>query len=506
MPPSSSSAPVARHPWWLGGLWLLTAALLLGLQIWQERLNTQRQQTELTQTVQSQMLEKIAQHKAHLTALTALAPLAHESTALQRVAHSIATIYPRIEAIDLVTASQPATGSCQLPAAEQLASTLKPGESASLPDSLHGGRYLLIKKIANPAGWLCVRIDSEHLLDAGSLPPQVLLGISLHEQPLLKPDAANGSEAFGQFTLDGYGQPLQVQLLSHPRPWFNARMLWTSALLGLLLVGLGALLWRSRQQSRAHQQQAQLLANEARLAHAARINSLGEMASGIAHELAQPVTALLSQSQAALRANELSKPALLTAALQANVREARRAGDILGRMRSYISNAPSQLQTLDLRQVVEQALLLLEGPAKQAGVKLQWFPPAQPCMALADPVALEQVLHNLVRNALDALQQSATAHPTITLTLQAQTPQTPQLLLSVQDNGPGMDAATAARIFEPFFTTKAEGMGLGLPLCATLMERMGGKLEYSAAPNATTSQGACFVMRVPAAPTATPQP
>ena len=73
MPPQPSPARFARHPWWLGGLWLLTTALLLGLQIWQERLNTQRQQTELTQTVQSQMLEKIAQHKAHLTALTALA-------------------------------------------------------------------------------------------------------------------------------------------------------------------------------------------------------------------------------------------------------------------------------------------------------------------------------------------------------------------------------------------------------------------------------------------------
>ncbi|MDR0215985.1 MAG: two-component sensor histidine kinase [Comamonas sp.] len=479
-------------------LWLLVTALLLGLQLWQHRLQTQRQQTELAQTVQRQMLEKIAQHKAHLTALTALAPLqsaqnTDQPNALKRVAQSIATIYPRIESIDLITASRPASGSCGLPAAMQLAGTLAPTESASLPDTLHAGRYLLIKKIADPAGWICVRIDSAHLLDADSLPNGIQLRITLDGQTLLEPAAMQAPQVLGQFTLGGYGQPLQVQLLSSTQPWFSARMLWSSALLSLLLVGAGYLLWRSRQQAHAHQQQARLLANEARLAHAARINSLGEMASGIAHELAQPVTALLSQSQAALRAHELGKPALLATALQANVREARRAGDILGRMRGYISNAPSQLQALDLAQAVQQALLLLEGPARQAGIALHWQPPIQPCTVLADPVALEQVLHNLVRNALDALQQSATASPAITITL---TEQARQILLSVQDNGPGMDAATALRAFEPFFTTKAEGMGLGLPLCATLMERMGSRLEY----RPTANQGACFVMQLPRAP------
>ncbi|RGE45418.1 two-component sensor histidine kinase [Comamonas testosteroni] len=494
MPETTASPSPTQRPWRLAGLWLLTGAVLLGAQVCQHRLEAQSQQAELTQTVQRQMLEKIAQHKAHLTALTALAPLQaeHESRPLQRVAQSIATIYPRIEAIDLITDLQPATGSCAVPEAAQLASTLQPGESASLPDAQHAGRYLLLKKIAKPVGWLCVRVDSAHLLDAGSLPEGTQLRIALNEQWLLNPRPAERSEVLGQFTLDGYGQPLQVELLSAPRPWVKAGMLWTSALGSLLLVGLAYLLWRSRQQTRAHQQRAQLLANEARLAHAARINSLGEMASGIAHELAQPVTALLSQSQAALRAQELGKTELLATALQANVREARRAGDILGRMRSYISNAPSQSQRLDLAQTVNQALLLLEGPARQAGVALHWQPPAQPCEVQADPVALEQVLHNLVRNALDALQQSPSASAAITITLGQEGK---QALLTVQDNGPGMDAATAARAFEPFFTTKAEGMGLGLPLCATLMERMGGRLEYRAG----NAPGACFAMLVPLA-------
>ena len=234
-----------------------------------------------------------------------------------------------------------------------------------------------------------------------------------------------------------------------------------------------------------------MLANEAQLAHASRVNGMGEMASGIAHELAQPVTALLSQSQAALRAHELGKPELLATALQANVREARRAGAILERMRGYISNAPSQPQRLDLPQAVNQALLLLDGPARQAGIALRWQTPVQPCWVWADPVSLEQVLNNLVRNALDALSHAATPDANIEITLRTDAK---QALLTVQDNGPGVDAATAQRMFEPFFTTKTDGMGLGLPLCATLMERMGGNLEYVHSP-----RGACFVMHLPLA-------
>src|SRR5690606_29242375 len=129
------------------------------------------------------------------------------------------------------------------------------------------------------------------------------------------------SQPFAEFTLNGYDQPLHVQLLARPQGLFqqlNWGMLLISALISAALVAAVYLVWSSRQQSKQHQQQARQLANEAQLAHASRVNSMGEMASGIAHELAQPVTALLSQSQAALRAHERGKPDLLAAALQAN--------------------------------------------------------------------------------------------------------------------------------------------------------------------------------------------
>ncbi|WP_417285077.1 sensor histidine kinase [Comamonas sp.] len=501
---------------WLLLAWLLVFLLSSGFQWWQERAKQQRQQLQLTEAVQRQMLEKIAQHKAHLTALASLAALKDASgqpAAMRQVARSIALMYPRIEQIELVTTAHTASGDaldqssgdCRSPAAARTVAPLRPGESDSLPDSAHRGRYLLLKKIAEPAGWLCMRIDSAHLLEADTLPPHTGLRIDLDGQPLLQPQGQtagpNTYQPIGRFTLQGYGQPLQVQLLTQARPLLGWPRLLLSAALSLLLVWLAALVWKSRQQARRHQQRAQLLANEAQLAHASRVNGMGEMASGIAHELAQPVTALLSQSQAALRAQELGKSELLTSALQANVREARRAGAILDRMRSYISNTPSQAQRLDLAQAVAQTLLLLEGPAREAGVQLLWEPVPADCSVWADPVALEQVLHNLVRNALEALSQSSVAEPAIQIAQQADGR---QLSLTVRDNGSGIDAATAQHIFDPFFTTKSGGMGLGLPLCATLMERMGGQLQYlppaSAGP-ATAWPGACFVLTLPLATT-----
>lgn len=489
---------------WLLLAWLLVFSLAAGFQWWQARAAQQRQQLQLTETVQRQMLEKIAQHKAHLTALAALAALRDSNgqpAAMQQVARSIELMYPRIEQIELVAASA-APGdpldTCRNPAAAHTATPLRPGESSSLADMAHGGRYLLIKKIAEPAGWLCMRIDSAHLLDAASLPAHTDLRMALDGQPLLQGQGQNSEQSsykpIGQFTLQGYGQPLQVQLLAQAQPLLGWPRLLLSAVLSLLLVWLGAMLLKSRQQARRHQQRAQLLANEAQLAHASRVNGMGEMASGIAHELAQPVTALLSQSQAALRAQELGKNELLTSALQANVREARRAGAILERMRSYISNTPSQPQRLDLTQAVTQALLLLEGPARQAGVKLLYSPAAADCQVWADPVALEQVLHNLVRNALEALAQDSVTAPAIQITQQAEGA---QASLTVRDNGHGISPETAQRIFDPFFTTKPGGMGLGLPLCATLMERMGGQLQY----RTTQTAGACFVLTLPLATT-----
>jgi hypothetical protein len=229
-------------------------ALILALQWWQAHVRQQQEQLQLTQTVQRQMLEKVAQHKAHLTALTAVAPLdaARESSALQHIAQSVQTIYPRVQEIQAVTAATPATGSCRDPAVAQTAAPLAPRASASLPDSMHPGHYLFLKKIADPEGWLCVRIDASHLLDDKVLPDDSGLRIRLHDRTLLEPAAQlQQSHRFGEFTLAGYDQPLQVQLLSRPRSLVSWAMVLISALISAALVGAVQLVWQSRQQARA---------------------------------------------------------------------------------------------------------------------------------------------------------------------------------------------------------------------------------------------------------------
>jgi len=121
----SNSSPDYRHRWLLALAWVLLCALIMALQWWQAHARQEQEQLQLTQTVQRQMLEKVAQHKAHLTALTAVAPLdaAKESSALQHIAQSVQTIYPRVQEIQLVTAATPATGSCRDPAVAQTASS-----------------------------------------------------------------------------------------------------------------------------------------------------------------------------------------------------------------------------------------------------------------------------------------------------------------------------------------------------------------------------------------------
>ena len=485
--------------------WALIFAAVCAVQWWQADAQQQGQRQQLAQAVQRQLLEKVAQHSAHLTGLAALAPLTAaapgQPSALEQVSQSILNFYPRIRQIELVppTAEPGLTNrtpgdeldSCRLPASAQATRDLHAGESTSIADPLHGGDYLLLKKVAGPGAWLCMRIAAGLLLDAQALPGPAALRLQLHGITLLQPAAAAGREPYHGFVLQGYGQPLQAQLFDNSSAWslLGWPRLLLSALTSLALALAASQLRRSRRQIRQQQQRALLLANETRLAHASRVNGMGQMASGIAHELAQPVTALLSQSQAALRALESDKPALVQQALQANVREARRAGDILQRMRGYMSNAPSELQRVDLAALVAQALLLLDGAARQEHIELAWQPPGQPWLVRADPVALEQVLHNLVRNAFDALKDCGREQGRVEITLRQHGGEAE---LRVRDNGPGIEPAVAQRIFEPFFTTKPSGMGLGLPLCATLMEHLGGRLEYVAGQG-----GACFALYLP---------
>ncbi len=195
---------------------------------------------------------------------------------------------------------------------------------------------------------------------------------------------------------------------------------------------------------------------------------MGEMASGMAHELAQPLTAILSQAQAGRHLARRGDVARLGTVLDDTVSQAQRAADILDRLRRWSkpNRAPSKPCALhDAAQSV-QRLLALEAKTKGATVTLSLYD--EPLFIDADPVELEQVVFNLVRNALDA---SDAARVTIRTDVDGR-----MAILDVTDNGPGVPDDIRTRIFEPFVTGKPDGTGLGLALCQRLVEEMGGDI------------------------------
>ena len=226
------------------------------------------------------------------------------------------------------------------------------------------------------------------------------------------------------------------------------------------------------------------------------MNALGELAAGMAHELNQPLTAVLANTQAASRLLADEPPEVETArsAMVQAVEQARRASAVVARMRRAVErpDLAAQLQPVVLQEAVRNALDLLEPELARRQVVSRLDAGPAPVTVLADPVALEQVIHNLLMNALQALEQVPARTRLLSL---AVAPEGRHGRLTVQDSGPGIAADVLPRVFEPFFTTRADGLGLGLSLCETLATGMGGQLSVAAA----TPHGAVFTLALPLA-------
>ncbi|MGU3495754.1 sensor histidine kinase [Xanthobacteraceae bacterium A53D] len=478
--------------------------------------------------------QRVSQHDAHLTSLIALVLAASPppQDAIRMVAQSIIRFYPRIDAINLaelaekdgavaltpvISVPQDSGVAERAPFAAAIFAQ-RPGQARTYFDPARPATYLLAKKATatNPALAILMEVDPALLVEPGERPPWARMTLSLGDQIILDRPADDGPDSSPGLTpprfsrmIDSVSQPFLLTL-ERPLEWEDVVHL--PLLLGFAALSLSGLLglhyaWRQRRAARAAaqaieaaaqaartaEQRTELLERETRLAHAARVNALGELASGIAHELTQPLTALLSQSQAAARlAASGHDPDLLRQALDANVREARRAGQMLARMRDYISNRPPVRADTDLNQVVADTCALLRADMERRGIALTQDLATPPPVALVDAVEMEQVLHNLIRNAADALADLPPAERRISI---ATTRDGDVIRITVADSGPGIAPDVRARLFEPFFTTKAEGMGLGLSLCATLVERAGGSIALDAADGG----GARFTITLPAA-------
>ncbi len=285
-------------------------------------------------------------------------------------------------------------------------------------------------------------------------------------------------------------QPFDVYALRQVG-WGEMPWAWMAAwgvLVAAVLTTAFALLRQRSERQRAEE----LL----RLGQVARLNTLGELAAGMAHELNQPLTALLANTQAASRLLADDPPDLDTArrAMAQAAEQARRASDVVGRLRRAVErpDRAAQLEAINLQDAVNNALYLLEPEFKKREVSPQVALQQASPIVMAEPIALDQIIHNLLMNALQALDKVPAAERKLNLRLGSEGRTG---VMTVSDTGPGITPEVLPRIFEPFFTTREGGLGLGLSLCETLATGMGGSLAASH----NTPRGAVFRLSLPLA-------
>ncbi|MGB3289312.1 MAG: ATP-binding protein [Burkholderiaceae bacterium] len=448
--------------------------------------------------------QRAGQHDAHLTALSAIATASGDAQhrLFLDVAETIARFYPRIDDIQLVPFDAKLSPVGIGPLTPELAQSIRvaaKGSDGQLAMQVFPGRaehYILVKRSPNSAEaryGLMLGIDARQLIGEASSfwsKPGVLLQLSMPDgQALLQRSSASAGTIRYSKVLASASQPLVLETgmtigpadLFPPLPTVLTLLLVSAAYFALLAAR------RQRLRTRVAVEQARLSALESRLAHASRVNALGEMASGLAHELTQPLTAILAQAQACRRMLGQDGNPILAPVIEDTITQAKRASAILERFRNWSRPQPESVSAFDLRDALKNVQALLAPQAASCHAMLTFNVPDTAVLVKADPVEMEQVVFNLVRNALEAVDKQDPARVTVTLK-----PTASKVILDVSDNGPGIAPQLRDRLFTPFTTTRPGGTGLGLALSQRLVERAGGEIFL-----AQDGPGATFRITLP---------
>ena len=210
-----------------------------------------------------------------------------------------------------------------------------------------------------------------------------------------------------------------------------------------------------------------------------RLTTMGELTASIAHEINQPLAAVVTQSEAALRFLNRDEPDLdeVHDALSAIRQDGMRAGEVIHSLRALAKKSGPQLTKLDIDDVIRKVLAVARGELLRHDVVLRTQLAAEDRPVMGDRVQLQQVLLNLIMNGVDAMKE--VTERTRELTVSSTLAEPGRVLVAVEDTGTGLDPAVAERMFQPFFTTKADGLGMGLSICRSIIEAHSGRLWVS---------------------------
>jgi PAS domain S-box-containing protein len=239
---------------------------------------------------------------------------------------------------------------------------------------------------------------------------------------------------------------------------------------------------------------------QADLTRVARLTTMGELAASIAHEINQPLTGLVSSANACLRWLTNDRPHLdeVRRAVERIVRDGHRAGDIITSLRALAGKSGPEMTQLDINEAIREVLILTRGELNQHDVSLETALSDGLEPIMGDRVQLQQVVLNLIMNGIEAM--SAVMREPRMLRVSSQIDGAGDLLISVEDSGPGLVPETMGRLFESFFTTKPDGMGMGLSICRSIVNAHGGRLWASP----QSPRGAIFQFTVPTPPKGVP--
>lgn len=472
----------SRARWLIGIAWLVVAAgggWLIARQSLQQRQADFETDARIAHRLLSQ---QVVQYDAVLATLARLAP--PDPTRLQDVYRSIAAVQRR----------GPGEAWPDPALAEAEAASRRLGRAVVVAPALGEGGYGLVAagdgvayamRIALPAA----TVWRDWPMDLARSPVRVAIehgGQRFVVQPGRADDTGRWVFGFSK-PLASASQPFDV-VAERRVGW--AELPWLA--IGGWAAGSAAVVaaLAAWQRQRTARRRAEALL---RFGQVARLNSLGELAAGVAHELNQPLTAVMASTQAARRLLDDEPPELDEArgAMAHAVAQARRASEVVGRLRRLIERPAAEADAaaaVRLDEAAARVLDLLEPECRRRAVAVQLD--ASPVPVRADAVAVEQILHNLLTNALQSLDEVPAAERRLALQVRAQAGEG---VLVVDDTGRGLPPEVLPHVFEPFFSTRRGGLGLGLSLCETQAQAMGGRLSAADRP----PRGARFELRLP---------